>query len=424
MSGPLNRPAKVLIIGAGNRGQTYARYAETYPEQVHIIGVAEPRSVQREQMAKRYQVEPRFVFDDWQAALAQPRFADAVVIATQDEMHQGPAVKAAELGYHILLEKPLAPTEAECRRIVSAVKRAGVMLAVGHVLRYTAYTEALKAVLDSGRLGKIVSVQHLEPVGHTHQAHSFVRGHWRNTAESSPMLLAKSCHDLDWLSYLLDEPCQAVSSFGQLGHFKRSEQPDGAGERCLECPAGVRQACPYDAERYYLGHLAAGHLGWPIETITDNPTLAGIHQALLTGPYGRCVYACDNDVVDHQVVNFRFESGATATFTMTAFTQGRGRETHIFGTRGELYGDSRRVRIFDFLTEQTEEIDTEVASDGSILSGHGGGDFGLMAAFVRAVRTSDPTIIRSGPDQSLASHLIVFRAEEARLSGKVEQILE
>ena len=330
-----------------------------------------------------------------------------------------PVEAAAALGYHLLLEKPIGPDEAGCRRIVAAAERHGVMLGVCHVLRYTAYTQALKAVLDAGTIGEIVSVEHLEPVGYWHQAHSFVRGHWRNETQSSPMLLAKSCHDLDWLRYVVGRPCERVSSFGSLKHFRREAQPAGASDRCVTCPSEVETRCPYSATRFYLGRLEAGDTGWPVNVITSNFTEAGVIKALEAGPYGRCVYASDNDVVDHQVVNFEFQGGVTASFTMTAFTRARGRETRIFGTRGELYGDSQHLSVFDFLTNETTAIDTDVASDGSIRSGHGGGDDGLMAAFVRAVAQGDPSLILSGPQETLESHLMVFAAERSRRDGQM-----
>lgn len=411
-------PPTLLILGAGSRGQIYGDYTLRHPAQGKVVGLAEPHPLRRAQAAQKYGLPPERVFADWREALAQPRFADAAVIATQDSMHLEPAEQAAEKGYHLLLEKPLAPSEEECRRIVRAAENYGVMLAVCHVLRYTPHTRALKAILDSGEIGEIVSVEHLEPVGYWHQAHSFVRGNWRSSQESSPMLLAKSCHDLDWLRYVIDRPCQRVSSFGSLRHFRRENMPPGAGMRCLECPADIETRCPYSARRFYLGQLACGNTDWPVNVLHPEPTAENITEALKHGPYGRCVYACDNDVVDHQVVNFEFQGGVTASFTMTAFTKMRGRETKFFGTRGELTTDSETIRIYDFLTEQERVIDTNVATDGSIRSGHGGGDDGIMHDFLRAVRDHDPGHILSGPQVSLESHLMVFAAEEARQTGQ------
>ena len=419
-----SRPVELLILGAGSRGGTYADYARRHPDECVVVGVAEPDAGRRQAMARIFGLPPERVFTTWQDALAVPRLADVAVIATQDSDHVAPVEAAAALGYHLLLEKPMAPDEAGCRRIVDAADRHGVMLGVCHVLRYTAYTQALKAVLDADTIGEIVSVEHLEPVGYWHQAHSFVRGHWRNEAQSSPMLLAKSCHDLDWLRYVVGLPCERVSSFGSLKHFRREAQPPGASDRCVTCPAHIETQCPYSATRYYLGQLDAGNTGWPVNVITPDVTEEGVLEALRDGPYGRCVYASDNDVVDHQVVNFEFDGGVTASFTMTAFTRARGRETRIFGTRGELYGDSQHLTVFDFLTNETTTVDTDVASDGSILSGHGGGDDGLMAAFVQAVAQGDPSLILSGPQETLESHLMVFAAERARREGQVIQLRE
>jgi predicted dehydrogenase len=411
-------PVRLLIIGAGGRGSTYADYTLTHPGEGVVVGVAEPDPLRRQALVDRHRIPAANVYPNWQSALAAPRFADVAVIATQDHMHVEPVEHAASKGYHLLLEKPMAPDEEGCRRIVAAAERSGVMLGVCHVLRYTAYTQALKRVLDAGTIGEIVSVEHLEPVGYWHQAHSFVRGNWRNEGQSSPMLLAKSCHDIDWLRYVVGLPCEQASSFGSLKHFRREAQPAGAAERCLDCPPEIENNCPYSAKRYYLTQLEEGHLGWPLNVLTLNPTQESVIQALRDGPYGRCVYGCDNDVVDHQVVNFLFKGGVTASFTMTAFTRARGRETRIFGTRGELSGDSQVIRVFDFLTDTTTEFDTDVASDGSILSGHGGGDDELMKAFLAAVQQNNPALIVSGPQESLESHLMVFAAEDSRHAGR------
>ncbi len=413
-------PVTLLIIGAGNRGTNYARYALQHPHQVRIVGVAEPRAFWRERLADEHDLGAEQVFTDWRTAANLPRFADAVVITTQDAMHVEPAIAFAAKGYHILLEKPMAPDEDGCRQIVEAVKANGVMLAVGHVMRYTAYTQHLKAIVESGRIGEVVSMQHLEPVGYWHQAHSFVRGNWRNEALSSPMLLAKSCHDLDWIRYIMGRQCTQVSSFGSLKHFRAEERPEGAADRCLDCP--VEPTCPYSAKRIYMRFLERGTMGWPLDVLTPDVSFEGVLAALREGPYGRCVYACDNDVVDHQVVTMQFVDGCTASFTMTAFNKARNRETRLFGTRGEIYGDGQIIQIFDFLTEQTETIDTNVLSDGSILSGHGGGDYGLMRDFVRAVGQNDPTMILSGPDESLETHLMVFAAEQARHERRVVDV--
>ena len=413
------KPVSTIIIGAGNRGTGYADYIAEHPDEGKVVAVAEPRDWYRNTMAKKHHLDKKNVYNDWKELAARDRFADVVFICTQDALHTEPAIAFAEKGYHILLEKPMAPTEAECQNIVAAVKKQNSLFAVCHVLRYTPYTQKLKAILDTGRIGEIVSIQHLEPVGYWHQAHSFVRGNWRNEKESAFMLLAKSCHDIDWIRYIMDEPCLRVHSFGGLKHFRQSEKPANASNRCLDCP--VEKECPYSACKIYLDRIRNGETGWPADVLTPEVTEESIIQALKEGPYGRCVYRCDNDVVDHQVVNLEFAGNKSATFTMTAFTRGRGRETRIFGTKGEINGDSSKIEIFDFKTDETEVIDT-TASEMSVNGGHGGGDFGLMQSFLAAVRNNDSGKILSGPQESLETHLTVFAAERSRHQRTVEEV--
>lgn len=414
----MSKPNTAVVLGAGGRGAGYAAFALEFPERLKIVGVAEPRQWNREQMAGKHHIPAEAVFTDWQDLAARPRMADAAIICTQDAMHEGPAIELAAKGYHLLLEKPMAPTEDACVRITEAVKKAGLICAVCHVMRYTSYTQALKKVLGSGEIGEIVSVQHLEPLGYWHQAHSFVRGNWRNTAESSFMLLAKSCHDLDWLRYVVDSPCLSVSSFGSLKHFRREAKPEAAGnaKRCLDC--AYDPMCPYSARKIYLKAVEEGRTDWPVSVLAPVPTVDSVTQALREGPYGRCVYECDNDVVDHQVVNFAFEGERTAVFTMTAFNEGSDRKTRIFGTRGEIYGDGQDIEVYDFLTDKRRSFNAN-AADSSILGGHGGGDYGLMDRFTAALAANDPSLVLSGVEASLESHRMVFAAEKARLEHRV-----
>ncbi|MFD7644420.1 Gfo/Idh/MocA family protein [Kitasatospora sp. NPDC059795] len=231
------------------------------------------------------------MFADCRDLAARPRLADAAVVATQDNQHTEPVEALAAAGYHLLLEKPMATTEEDCLRIVRAAEDAGVLLTVCHVLRYTTCTRTLKELIDSGRLGEVESIQHLEPVGWWHQAHSFVRGNWRREDESSPMLPAKSSHDVDRLLYLMGRPPERVSSFGGLAHFNERNRPAAATDNCLDCP--VEPTCPYSAPRLYLGCLGDPDKEyWPLGAVTADRTEDGVRAALRTGPYGRCVYAC------------------------------------------------------------------------------------------------------------------------------------
>ena len=405
-------PVSLLVVGAGQRGRAYARHA-VHSGAGRVAAVAEPDPGRRDRFAREFGLPADRVFDSWAALRDRERLADAAIVATQDRDHEEPAVLLAGQGYHLMLEKPMAPVAGPATRIAEAVQRAGILFAVCHVLRYTVYTDAVKGVLDSGRIGRVVSIQHLEPVGWWHHAHSFVRGPWRDTASSSPMLLAKSCHDIDWLLYLAGQPARRVSSFGGLSHFRPAEKPAGAADRCLDCP--VEPDCPYSAKRLYFARLADDPDGWPLSVVTPVATEEALTAALRTGPYGRCVYNGDNDVVDHQVVTMELADGATVSFTMTAFTPYEQRKTRIFGTHGYLEGDGARMRIVDFRTGAEEVV--EVADSTS--ADHSGGDRGLVDAFLAAVATGDAGLIRSDAETSLAGHRVVWAAEEARLTGTV-----
>jgi predicted dehydrogenase len=414
-------PVRLLIIGAGNRGQTHALYTEHFPDYAKVVGVAEPRDFQRNLMKEKYDISEKYLFTDWREAVKLDKFADAVIITTQDQLHCEPTVAFANKGYNILLEKPMAVTEEDCLKIRDAATKNSVIFGVCHVLRYRPYAAKFKELLDSGVIGEVITMHHIEPVAFWHQAHSYVRGNWRNEAESSFMLMSKSCHDIDWIHWLMGKSCRAVSSFGSLMHFKKENQPEGASNRCLDC--AVESDCPYSAKRFYMDFVHKGHVGWPLEIITDDQSETGVMQALAEGRYGRCVYTCDNDVVDHQVVNMEFEGGTTASFTMTAFTGDltKGRKTQVHGTHGEIHGDSRFISYFNYVTGETKEFDTSLGGN-TILSGHGGGDKGIMESFTSAVAKNDQNLIDTTADNALESHLIVFAAERARLERRVVEL--
>jgi len=414
----MNQSVTIAIVGAGNRGRQYAHLA-AQTGKVRIVAVADPSPTCRERLAREHDIAESDTFADWRALADRPRLADAVVIATQDRDHVEPAVALAELGYHILLEKPIAPTEEESIRIIEAAEEAGVQLAVCHVLRYTPHTRRLRALLDEGRIGEVVSVQHLEPIGWWHFAHSYVRGNWRSEDLSTSMLLAKACHDVDWVQYIVDRPAVRVSSFGSLFHFRPEQAPPGAGKRCVDC--AVESTCPYSAARLYRSCLGDPvRERWPLMTaVTDTPTAEAVELALREGPYGRCVYRCDNDAVDHQVVTIEYDGGVTASLTVAAFTPMADRKTRILGTRGYLDSDGRIIQLHDFVTGTEEVIDVHAGAGASAAHGHAGGDTGLVEAFVASLVHADPTLIKTGPRESLNSHRVVWAAERARREGIV-----
>ena len=406
------RPVTAVVLGAGSRGNSYAAYAKEHPDQLRIVAVAEPRSDRRAQFAEGFGIGEEGQFASWQELLARPRMADCAFVCTLDDDHTEPAIRAMELGYHLLLEKPMSNTEEECRTIVDAADRTGRKLAVCHVLRYTPFYMTLKELIDDGAIGEVTALNQIENVGYWHQAHSFVRGNWRTVRETSPMILQKSCHDMDIILWLVGRDCKRVQSFGSLRHFTPENAPAGAPERCTDgCPHA--DSCPYDATKLYLDMTRTG---WPVDVISTDLSEGGRRRALEEGPYGRCVYHCDNDVVDRQVVNLEFDGGAVATFTMTAFSADFSRQLKIFGTQGQITADmgTRQIVLHRFGEEkQTIPVD-------SAASGHGGGDFGILRDFLRVLWEGGES--RTSAHISLQSHLICFAAERSRTEHIVVEL--
>lgn len=402
-------PITAIVMGAGNRGNVYASYSEKFPDELKIVGVAEPIEYRRKRFSEKYQIPEKYQWVTWEHGLEIPKFADALIITTPDHLHYGPAMGGLELGYDLLLEKVIAQTWKECSDILKLTQKKERIVAVCHVLRYTPYFRKLKEIMDSGILGEIVSVQHFEPVEHIHMSHSFVRGNWRNSKESNPMILSKSCHDLDILRWLLGKSCKHLSSFGSLRLFKKENAPVGSTKRCTDGCA-VEADCPYSALKIYLKRKT--HL---VHLKIEDQEETSILEALRKGPYGRCVYHCDNDVVDHQVVNMEFENQITAAFSMEAFTSYHGRRTRVMGTMGDAVGDMQKLQVFDFRTRKQTDWDATQAEQ--LKSGHGGGDYGLVHDFVQAVSQQDATLLTSTIEASMESHLMGFQAEKSRLAG-------
>lgn len=414
---PPDRPVTAAIMGAGSRGNAYARYATRFPDQLRIVGVAEPIDHRNASMAQTHQIPEERRWDTWERAFDGPRFCDAIVITTPDHLHYGPAMAALEKGYDLLLEKAIAQSWPECRDILRSAVGNHAIVGVGHVMRYSPYFRMLKHVVDSGRLGEVVSVQHLEPIEHVHMSHSFVRGNWRNTAESNPILLSKSCHDLDILRWIIGRPCRRVQSFGSLRVFRKEMAPEGATPRCADGCA-VEPTCPFSALRVYV------RMGerWLHHKDTPGSDEASVREWLSRTSYGRCVYHLDNDVVDHQTVNMEFEDGITAAFSMEGLTSYGGRRTRIMGTRGDLVGDERRLDVYDFSNRQRYEW-TVVEHGPAATGGHGGGDVGLVRDWVQAISRRDESLLTSNLAASMESHLVGFTAEESRHEGGTLKVI-
>lgn len=410
---------KMVIAGLGGRGHDiYGAYVQEHPDEAEIVAVADPRPERLELAQTEWGIPPERCFATAEELFAQPKMADAAVIATQDRQHVAHAEAAMKTGYHLLLEKPVAVDMEGCLEVLRLAREYRRHVVVCHVLRYTPFYNTIKRIIDEGRIGEVVSIQAMEHIGYWHYAHSYVRGNWRRSEDTSPMILAKCCHDMDILLWLSGKRARSVSSYGGNYLFRADKAPEGAAQRCWECP--VRADCPYDAVRYYLESgrtsVRAGRVNWPINVLDPHPTPESIEHALRTGPYGRCVYHCDNDVADHQVVNIALDDGVTINFTVCAFTERCYRTIKVMGTRGCVEGnmDLSKLKWYDFFDHE-EEIDLQV-TDGS-LAGHGGGDAVMVKEFIELLARGQDDEMQSSIEHSIESHLVALLAERSRLEN-------
>jgi hypothetical protein len=418
---PLAKPVTAITLGAGNRGNVYGGFALAHPDQLKIIGVAEPIPFRNDRYTKFHKIEEKNRFKTWEDVFKQPKFADAIIISTPDNLHYAPCMKALEMGYDILLEKPIAPTEKECRSILGLAKKTGRIVAVCHVLRYAPYFVKMKELIAAGAIGPVMSIQHLEPIEHTHMAHSYVRGNWHNSKQTTPILLAKSCHDLDIIKWVINKPSKEIIAMGDLKWFKKENAPEGSTARCTD-GCKVERTCPYSAIREYVedqGRIKV--LDIPDDVKDKKPIIL---ERLKTMDYGRCVYRMDNDQPDHYITNIRFESGITANFSMEAFTSYAGRRTRVFGAMGDMVGDMEELVVTDFRTKKVMKY-KPIAEDveGYKNSGHGGGDWLLARDFVQAVAHQDAKMLTSTIDDSIESHLMGFMAEKSRMTKMITPIV-
>lgn len=404
---------RLILIGAGQRGMIYARYAYQCGL-ADFAALAEPDEERRQAAAEALFVSPKNSYASAEALFERGKIADAAIIASMDKDHFAQAMTALDLGYDLLLEKPISPDPKECLMIERKAAQAGRRVAVCHVLRYAPFFMALKALIDGGELGRVVSIQHNENIGNWHMAHSFVRGNWRNSAVSSPIIMQKSCHDMDLLVWLTGSRAGKLSSFGDLHYFKEENAPKGSGERCLFCK--VADSCRFDARKMYLP-LAGS---WPSAMLSLDQSEDGLLEALRTGPYGRCVYRCDNNVCDHQVMNILFENGITATFNLSAFTNRMARTMKIMCEDGEIRASEHenRIEVIRFAPHSRAPEELRVIEPAGVDGGHGGGDAGLMNAFFRMLKSTDAQL-ETLISRSVESHYMAAAAEEARLSGQM-----
>ena len=399
------KPVSVVAIGAGNRTNKYLEYVRQHPDKVKLVGVVELNEIRRKHVAERFGLDESQCFADYRDFFRHPFDTDAVMVCTPENMHFEPTMQAIGRGYHVLLEKPIAQTLEECMLIAEAARKHDVLVSVCHVLRYHPYFMKIKELVDSGELGHIISINHRTSVGVDRTAHGFVRGIWRKEAVSNPMLMSKCCHDIDFLLWLTKTPCRKLTSFGSLRWFKEKNAPEGSADRCLDCK--VENRCPFSAiDLYRVRRDWIANFDVPEGKTIDEV----IEDQLRHGLYGRCVYRCDNDVVDHQIVSMEMESEVTVNFSMDIFTLKDNRETHISLTEGEIDGDETRLRVRRFRGAEETIYDF---SDLAHQPFHAGSDLNIVADFVDAIQQDRKNVVTS-IERSVESHRICFEAERSR----------
>ena len=402
---------KYIVIGAGSRGMIYGSLARD--RGIEITAIADKRPDRLANAGIQLKVPREMLFSRAEDLLSLEKMADAAIIATQDRDHYGHVMLALDKGYDVLLEKPISPDPKECLAIEEKARHLGRKVTVCHVLRYTNFFMKIKEILDSGELGKIVAIKHSENIGNFHMAHSFVRGNWAKEADSAPIILAKSCHDLDILLWLTSSRCTKVAAFGSLSYFKESNAPESAGQRCWDCPAA--EMCRFEAKKMYLPVLGQ----WPADIVCVEQTEKALMEALKTGPYGRCVYRCGNDVCDHMSMILEFENGVTATFSLTGQTSACHRHIHIMCEDGEIEADdgAKLITVRKHVSSQAdtfEERHIHVRTNGT---GHGGGDAGILEDFTKGLQQGGDS--RTSISRSVESHLMAFALEKSRMTGTV-----
>ncbi len=406
---------QVAIVGFGSRGQMFGRKIRD-DENVQLLAVAETVEASREAAAD-FGVAPEMRFASADEFFAQGKICDAVFICTQDAQHIDMALKAMELGYDICLEKPAAVNIADCIKIRDTANRLGRKVMLTHVMRYSPFYQHIKRVIDDGTLGEIATINQTENIAYWHFSLSYVRGPWRKMADSSCTIIAKCCHDLDIINWLMPSKCTSVSSFGKLFHFCREKAPEGSADWCVDCDPKVREKCLYNAYNIYPQRMSTSVVGGTARLKGKDiyEVLDGKEDVI-----GRCVYRGENDAIDNQVVNMNFANGATAHLTMTAFSEQCYRHVHVHGTKGEIYGNADTGILHMTVYGQPEiEIDVNKLTEQKLNDGHGGGDYFLYKDFIDYITLDSPSMTRTTIDDSIESHVMGFKAEESRLNGGI-----
>lgn len=416
------KPVTAVILGAGHRTMAYAKYASAHPDELKIVGVAELDEYRRNMVKEMFNLPPENCFVDADSLSNVPRLADVVINGTMDEVHVETSIPLLKIGYDMLLEKPFAVNETELDELMAVVNEYNNKVMICHVLRYNKFYLTVKQLVADGKIGDIINIQTVEDVSYHHLSTSFVRGKWGNSEKChTSMLLAKCCHDLDLMMWIMgkDKPV-SVSSVGSRFQFRPENAPEGAGTRCLlDCP--LVESCRYSAKRLYLDHPNR----WEVYIWRDiehikNPTVEDYRNSLLRTDYGKCIYKCDNNVVDHQSVLVNFASGATGTHNLAGGSAESLRTIRIIGTKGEIYGEmeNKFIRLKTINPTPTTDFEEQLIDlSNTPDEGHGGGDEGLCADFVRFIRNDNPTISCTSIHDSVAGHKVIFLADKSRENG-------
>ncbi len=408
---------KVAILGLGSRGATtYGDYLITLND-VKISAICDIDKDKLNFYQNKYHVEKKDCFLNSEDFFKAGKLADILIIATMDQDHYSQAMKALDLKYHLLLEKPIALNLKQCLDIENKALKNNLYVVVCHVLRYSLFYKKIKEIVNSKILGNIININTTENVGYWHQTHSFVRGNWNNSNKTSPMILQKCCHDFDILNWIIDKKPLNVSSFGSLSLFKKENAPKDSSNYCYDCK--IQNNCPYNAVKYYVDSIKNDKdLGWPYDVVVLNPTKDKVLAAIKNGPYGRCVYKCDNNVVDHQIVNIQYEDNITATHTMCAFSKDCYRDIKIFATRGDLIANTLNNTIIYHTFVDNKEFVIDVSKLTNDLSGHMGGDKLMINELLKLIN-KETSQLDSSIEKSVLSHVIAFAAEKSRINKGV-----
>ncbi len=397
----------IAFIGGGNRSLKYLKYVTDNPGDAKAVAIVEPNGCRRDNFGRLGNISVENRYDNVDEFFCGPKKADAVVICSPDVTHYRYAIESLRHGYHILLEKPIAATMEECREIADLAREKGLTVSVCHILRYHPYFSKIKEIIDSGELGEVVSITHSEAVGLDRSCHSYVRGAWRRDDIATPMILTKFCHDTDLMTWWAQSPMKRIHSCGSLGWFKAENAPEGSADRCVDCK--VEESCPYSAVELYSNRREwianfDRREGESIETVID--------RELRDGQFGRCVFHCDNNVVDRQSIIMEMENGVTVNMSMDLFTLDDNRTTHVGLTHGEIHGDERHVEAIKFRGGERKDYDFS-SIRGQIY--HGGADHFIVADFIKAINGSMPGYKPvTHIDDILESHRICFEADTSR----------